>query len=216
MKRKIVIYDVDNVLFFTRKAVFARYNDISITLGLGPLPEGAMDELFGTTGDYILEKLFPGKFEEAKKLNKNGNVHFELMVPETGAKEAIEKLINQGIKVAIATNRREYTLKTLLQTYGFLKYFDPDLVVCQQGDEFLKGERFFKNIFKNRKPDPECINIVLSLAGIKPEEAIYIGDEEEDRGATEKAGAFFVGFKTKFSCPARIEDHRRIFDYLNN
>lgn len=211
---KAVIYDVDNVLFATQRAVLARYSDLSVAMGQGPLLPNALDKLLGTTGDKIMESLFPGRLAEAKELNKITDVHYELMSPETGVKEALAKLKKEDVILAIATNRREYSLRPLLERYDLLKFFDPNLVFCKNGDEFLKGQRVFKNTFEKAKPDPECLNLALSFLSVKPAEAIYLGDERVDRDASEKAGLVFVGFKTSFNCPDRIEDHRDIFKYL--
>lgn len=44
---KTVIYDSNNTLFYTRAAIVARYSDVPMTLGLGPLTFESMTGPWG-------------------------------------------------------------------------------------------------------------------------------------------------------------------------
>jgi HAD superfamily hydrolase (TIGR01549 family) len=95
-------------------------------------------------------------------------IHLKL---NPGAKEAIVKL-SKTCKLAIVSNDNRPNVEWKLQKFGLLEYF-PVIVSA--------------NDVKRPKPDAEPIERALWLLGVKKEEAVFIGDNEVDRIAGERA-----------------------------
>lgn len=212
--KSLVIYDMDNTLFDTRDSVFARFDNVSRQLGIGALSIQQMEGTWGLTATDRLKHFFPGRFPDAKKIYAEGSAYIELMKPETGVVEALKELKRRNIRLGIITQRRESSLRPSLEQYGLDSFFEPAYVYSML-DESINPEQRRYRVFTKPKPDPQGICLLLSAADIKPSDAVYIGDAEEDMHAARNAGVGFVGFKPGFECAPIIKDHRDITSYLN-
>ncbi len=88
-----------------------------------------------------------------------------------GVRETLDAL--DGCKKAVISNKREDLSMKVLDFMGLSKYFD--LVVGS-------------DTTSDRKPSPVPVNFVLSKFGIKPENAVIIGDSTYDIQAGKAAG----------------------------
>jgi phosphoglycolate phosphatase-like HAD superfamily hydrolase len=67
------------------------------------------------------------------------------------------------------------------------------------------------------KPDPESVVLILSRLRGRPEDTLYVGDSEIDRGAALSSGVTFVAYKNRaISTGIFIDDHRQILRFLSN
>jgi len=105
--------------------------------------------------------------------------------PYAGIIEALKKLRDLGLKVAIVSNKPERAVRKLA------KRFFPGLWDAALGDK----------AGRDRKPAPDAVWEALRQLGAKPEEAIYIGDSEVDmqtaRNAKIPVMAVAWGFRDK-------------------
>ena len=99
---------------------------------------------------------------------------------EPGLKSLLEK-IRPKYKTAIATNRSD-TMQGIIAEHGLEGYFD--LVVCALD-------------VKNPKPHPESLIKIVEHFGIKPSQAIYVGDSVLDEMAAKAAGIPLVAYNNK-------------------
>lgn len=84
--------------------------------------------------------------------------------PYDGIIELLQNLKQQGVKLAVVSNKADYAVKELCDTYF------PNLL------EVSVGER----VGIRRKPAPDTVNEVLQLLQMEKEQAVYIGDSEVD------------------------------------
>ena len=101
-----------------------------------------------------------------------------------GAREALERLASRGIPQGLVSSGEGRRVRLEIATFALEGYFGP-AVVCG-------GET------EGRKPHPEPLLVGLERLGVKPHEAVYIGDSPEDVKMAKAAGVFAVGIPGGF------------------
>lgn len=99
-------------------------------------------------------------------------------------------LKQQGIALALVTNKPEQFLPALFERHGLTQFFD--WVVG--GDTFAL-----------HKPDPYGINWVLQQAKVQPEQAVFVGDSRNDILAAKAAGVLSVALTYGYNHGLPIE-----------
>ena len=178
---KAVLLDMDGVLVKSKEAWFRAFKETA----------GVERETFDTR--YW-----------GRDLNKNlaeiggDRVHFcEMVFPKHsdaveimgGVDEALKQLREAGLSLAIITNTTERCTRKILSGFGLEGYFQTVVT----SDTVSQG-----------KPHPEMVIHACSTLGVRPREAVVVGDSEEDMSAGQKAGCHTVGFKVDGD--DRIED----------
>ncbi len=117
--------------------------------------------------DWVIEKLV-GVWNKNKILSK----------PYPEAIEALQKLKDAGVKLAIVSNTPKLSVDGLMEKFGFDKLFD---AVCFSYDAgYLKT-------------DPELFDCALDKLKLKKKDVIMVGDSmETDIAGAEKAGVLAV------------------------
>lgn len=123
----------------------------------------------------ISDDLYKKCLEEYIEYYKNHCA--EKTAPYKGINECIKNLRDAGIKIAVNTNKVESAAIDLCNTY-FPSLFD-----------IISGSR----PGVPPKPAPDGIFEILSRAGIKSEEACYIGDSDVDLQTGINSGLAFIG-----------------------
>ena len=180
-KIKLVAFDCDGVMFDTRNANAAYYNQILVAMGLPELTPEQFAYVHMHTVDSSLDFLF-----QETQLRKKARDHrkqmgylpfIKDMIEEPGLKPLLRKL-RTTCKTAVATNRSD-TMEAVLETFDLKTSFD--LVVTALDVKFPK-------------PHPECLEKILISFGLSPSEALYVGDSELDEKASEAAGIPFIAY----------------------
>lgn len=91
-----------------------------------------------------------------------------------GIKEALDKLKEQGIKIAVVTNKPHQSAVLMVESLFGKGYFD--FIIGAVED-------------KPKKPDPYSANIALEKLGCKGSEAMFFGDSDVDVYTAKNAGA---------------------------
>ena len=176
LKRKYWIFDLDGTL----TVAVHDFNSIRNELGI---PEGLP----------IIKTLMSLPENESihlrKKLNDIEEKIASNAIPAPGVKKLIEKLFRLDYKMGILTlNSRENALFTL-NVLGLSKFFKKDLVVGRWCTE--------------PKPSPKGIQKMLQYWGIKPCEALMVGDYLYDLqvGRAAKIATIHVDPTGAFSWP---------------
>lgn len=200
---KIIIYDFDGVLVNSRQAVYKYYDAVFKHFNL-PCVDWASSELgkkaFGMTHVQLLSLYAEG--EELRQMCEYvPHFTFEEMIdatpPEKGALEMIPELSDK-YSLAICTNRG-MSVSDYLEHYEIDNCF-PCIITAADVSE--------------AKPSPEGVNKILSFYGVKPHEALYLGDSEVDWFAAKDAGVRFLAFGESLHGSDVINDHRDIYKYL--
>lgn len=91
-----------------------------------------------------------------------------------GIKEALDKLKEQGIKIAVVTNKPHQSAVLMVESLFGKGYFD--FIIGAVED-------------KPKKPDPYSAKLVLEKFGCKGSEAMFFGDSDVDVYTAKNAGA---------------------------
>jgi HAD superfamily hydrolase (TIGR01509 family) len=99
-----------------------------------------------------------------------------------GAREFIEELKRNGVRMAVVTSSNEEKMKNVYRTHPeFTSYFD----------EILTGE-----MFAHSKPHPDCFLLGMRRLGTTAEETVVFEDSFHGLAAGRSSGAFVVGLAT--------------------
>lgn len=199
---KVVAFDCDGVLFDTKKANMAYYNQVLNHFDLPAMTKEQFAFTHMHTVDESLTYLFEDKttIEAAQIFRKNMSYipFLKFMGIEPYLKPLLEKL-RPAFKTAIATNRTD-TMDRVLIEHGLTEFFD--LVVTASD-------------VKRPKPHPEPLVKILEHFGLKPRQMIYIGDSELDESAAKSAGVVMVAYKNRsLSADFHIESLKELEDIL--
>ncbi len=183
---KVIIFDCDGVLFDSRDANIAFYNQILSHVNLPPMTKEEIEFVHVSTADEALRYLITRRdfhiVEEV--LTHRPQVDYtpfiRLMRMEPNLRELLHALPQQ-IKRAISTNR-SYTIGDVLRIHGLEGEFA--LVVSALD-------------VKNPKPHPESALKILSHFACSPAEALFVGDSEVDQVSAQGAQIPFVAYKNR-------------------
>ena len=187
MKTKAVIFDYDGVIVDSLELIHRVYLEIAKHFDYEHFKDfkGNIDFVdinwrntlakIGITDEKQIEKIKKIFFESWDK-----HKHLLKLVP--GIKEVLDTL-KKSYVLGVASNNWEKEIRASLQQFGILHYFDG----------IAGGE---KEILK---PDPTIILHCIKELGVKPKEAVYIGDMDGDiitgrRAGVKKVIAVTFGF----------------------
>lgn len=193
-----VIFDVDGTLLDTTEGVLnsVKYamqeknleipSDECLRSFIGPPIQNSFAKLYGIEGEDLQElaDLFRDRYKSTELLKAK---------PYEGLFEVLDNLKNAGIKIGVATYKREDYAITLLKHFGFDKYTD----VMHGADN--------NNVLKKR----DIIELCLKEMGVKDyKRAVMIGDSDNDAIGADHIGIEFVGVTYGFDF-SKPEDVRK-------
>ena len=192
--RSAVIFDCDGVMFDSRQANINFYNFVLHHFGLPPMEEEDVPYIHMHTADESIQYLFAGTpYLEAAmdhRLKIDYTPFLKDMVMEPGLKELLN-ILKPGFGLAVATNRSN-TIEKVLRWNGLDTYFD---IVVSSLD------------VRNPKPHPESLLKILGFFGIKPDEALYVGDSIVDYETARAAAVPFVAYRNSSLAAAHHLNH---------
>ena len=197
-KYKAAIFDLDGTLLDTLEDLCAAVN---YTMTLFGYPERTLEEVRSFVGNGV-ERLIalsvPGGEEDAnfaeavREYRKYYNAHSEVKTkPYGGITELIDRLIADGVKTAVASNKPHKATTDLC-----LKMFPAIGTVC--------GEREDEGI--RRKPHPDMVLWAANKLGCSVNECVYIGDSEVDIETSKNAGMDVIAVLWGFRDREVLED----------
>ncbi len=173
---RCVIFDLDGTLVRTNELIYASFNHL-MERHLGRRMEPAeIVALFGPPEEGAIEKVFgpertPALMEEL--LGFYAAQHSTLADVHEGIEEVLRFLKERGIRLALFTGKGRWTTGITLGAFGLDGFFD--LVVTG-------------NDVERHKPDPEGIRLALDRFGLRPSQALMVGDSVSDAKAGHAAG----------------------------
>ncbi len=175
---KAVIFDIDGVLLDSFEANLKFYQDLMIKFGYRPPAREEFQQIFHLSMWDTIEALTKSDLEEEiKKIweaGKDGKIKYPvglLSMPE-GTEEVIKSL-SKNYALAIVTNRIRSSVYKAPQLEKLKEWFR---VIISYEDT------------TDHKPHPEPLFLAAKRLGVQPEEAVYIGDVENDVKAAKAAG----------------------------
>lgn len=188
MKIKLVAFDVNGTLFDDTRIFWEAINGIFPKYNKERLPLETLQENFGQPWTRIYREFgITEKMASDDELYKIYNELYKKQgdpMPPPGLKETLDWLGERGVLLAIVSTQQNAITVPLLQKFG------------------LAGT-FFK-ILGSVPDKAEALRDIAIAAGLSPERAAYVGDQEDDVKNAKKAGWASVAF-----CGG-LHDHERL------
>jgi phosphoglycolate phosphatase len=189
---KLVMLDCDGVLFDSIRSNVAYYDAILERMGGPPLDEEAKRLCHVYSTPQLFAHLYaddPEKAKEAERIAYSIDYlpFLEYMDPEPGLYDVLAR-VKASYKVALATNRGK-SIPPLLERFELKGVFDVVSTILE---------------VPRPKPAPDMLLYCLEKTGLAPDEAVYVGDMENDRIAAEAAGIPFILMGNSIPHPLRI------------
>jgi phosphoglycolate phosphatase len=196
-----IVFDLDGTLIDSAPDLKFALNRLLVSEGRREL---SLPEVIGMIGDGVptlVERGYqatgdvPPANELANKVTMfgrdyeiNATAHTTLF---PGARQALERLQDQGVLLGLCTNKPEQATHEILNTFEIADRF-----AAIAGGDSLGGIR---------KPDPRHLMLVLDKMGVQAERAVMVGDSGNDilvaKNAEVKSIAVTFGY-----CHGPVED----------
>lgn len=177
-----VLFDLDGVLADSFDAWVAVLDGCRTRRGLPPLGSAPVRASWGQGIAADVRTYFPGETVArlAREYDEGFLEHIGRVRPIEGAPATVGSIAAAGLSVAVVTNSPVALAKRVLVRLGLC-----DLVgTIAGGDEVPRG-----------KPDPALVLLALERLGLKPREAVFVGDTELDVAAGRAARIPVVGYR---------------------
>lgn len=197
--KKLIIFDLDGTLLNTIADLASATNH---ALAANGYPQHATEEYRFFVGNGI-NKLFERALPDGEKTETNVlrirqsfipyyDVHCaDLTRPYPGIPELLNTLQQKGIQIAVASNKYQHA------TGKLIPHFFPDIRFTA-----ILGQR--EGI--PRKPDPQIVHEIIKLAGVQPEDVLYVGDSNVDMQTALHAKVDGIGVTWGFRPRTELEE----------
>ncbi|MFT0533799.1 phosphoglycolate phosphatase [Castellaniella hirudinis] len=178
-----ILFDLDGTLVHTIPDLAAAANAMRLDMGLSVLPEDLVATFVGKGVEQLVMRTL-GHEGPAPNIDsvmrglarfqdhyRGLNGRYSQLYP--GVVGGLQAFRDQGARLAVVTNKGTAFTAPLLQHMGLASFFDA--VVC--GDTC-----------ERKKPDPLPLFHACDLLGIRPAQALFIGDSINDAQAAQAAG----------------------------
>lgn len=180
---RAVFFDLDGTLVDSVPMLTAAVNRVMSAKGLPVFTEAEVAEMVGKGARALIERICLAQNIEPTTENVQSFLkdYAETMLapglPEerfyTGAREAVAALHAADFKTALVTNKMRAVTEQFLKRTGL----DADLDALVAGDDT-----------DHPKPAPDMLLLACEKTGVRPEEAVMVGDSENDALAARAAG----------------------------
>lgn len=177
---KALLFDFDGTLLNTNDLILETFMHVLNEKFPGQYNREECLRFIGPSLKETFDAETPGETEEmiAKYQEFNMKYHDELVKSYDGVVETLEELHAMGVRMAIVTTKRRFSLLRGMKLMGIEHLFE---TIVSYDD------------VQNVKPDPEPVLMALQRLGIEKEDAIMIGDNHHDILAGQNAGVKTAG-----------------------
>lgn len=179
-----VILDVDGTLVDSNDAHTRAWCDALEAAGR-PVPYERVRQLIGMGGDKLLPEVtgLESNSPEGRAISEDRARRFKSdYLPHLsafpGARELLVAMRRHGLRLAVASSAKEDELGPLLDLVGAR-----DLLEAQTSADDVKAS----------KPDADAVCVALARLGLRPGEAVMLGDTPYDLEAATRAGVALIG-----------------------
>ena len=195
-KVSTIIYDLDGTVANTKADIVAAVRATMVRYGVTPPDDDTIASFIGGGARNVIRRALgegnEDKLDEAVPFFAD-TYHAHCAERTTlydGVTDILEYFDGKK-RQTMATFKSRPGTDTILKRFDIERYFD---MVVTAGD------------VKNPKPDPECINAILTRYGLDPKEAVLVGDTPTDMKTGKNAGVIVCAVDYGF---APIEELRK-------
>lgn len=196
--KKIAIFDLDGTLLNTIADLAASTNYALKQLGHPVHPVEAYPFMVGNGITKLLERALPEDCRTEEQIQEIRQIflqHYDvhnadLSRPYPGIPELLATLQQQGVKLAVASNKYQSATRKLIA------HFFPEISF-----DVVFGQREGVPV----KPDPTVVYDILKLTGVAAADVLYVGDSGVDMSTAVHAGVEGCGVTWGFRPRAELE-----------
>ncbi len=184
---RAVILDVDGTLIASNDAHARAYVDAGKELGYD-IDFEKVRRLIGMGGDKLLPRAvgLEEDSEEGKRITERKKEIFHerylpTLEPTPGARQLLDRLRDDAVKLVVATSAKEDEMKGLLE---------------QAGIQDLIQDATSSSDAEESKPDPDIVQAALDQAGFPTDRVVMIGDTPYDVEAATRAGVGIIAVRS--------------------
>lgn len=185
---KLFMFDLDGTLIETAPEIADAVNDTLARFDLPAVPQACVDRWIGHgTHELLIQALaFSGKTTEPlvrasaslPLFSAEFGRHYERRCGTNSrlyphVREVLQRLRDQGSKLAVVTNKEERYARTVLDAHGLAPLFH----------RVISGDSL-----PTKKPDPAGINACLDEFQVHRGHALFVGDSSIDVATARNAG----------------------------
>ncbi len=201
-----VILDVDGTLVLSNDAHAQAWVEAFAAFGYEVKFE-QVRSLIGMGGDQIVPKFAPGLSGKEGKGKEIADRRKELIInkfgsnlaPTSGARQLIEKMREEGLRLFIASSATSEELSVLLKA-------------AQADDLLSQDEATTSSDAENSKPEPDLVEAALSKIGMQPDQVVMVGDTPYDVESARKAGVGVIALRCGGFDDSQLQDAIAIYD----
>jgi len=181
---KVILFDLDGILIDSLDAWHHVFNDTLCMFGLPALGRRQFSRGFGAPIEHDMKAYFQGltikEVHDAHNSHFRKRIHLVKLFPS--AIPLLKEVRRRKLKAALISNSTRAIVGMIVSHYKLKKYLD---VMVTMDD------------VRHRKPAPDAVLRACRELGVKPGEAVLVGDTQNDMVAGRRAGCITVGLKTK-------------------
>lgn len=163
--------------------------------------------LIGMGGDQIVPKFAPGLDSKEGKGKEIADRRKELIInkfgsnlaPTNGARELLQKMLQEGLKLLIATSATSQELSVLLKA-------------ARVDDLLSQDEAATSSDAEKSKPEPDIVEVALSNLGMQPDSTVMLADTPYDIESASKAGVGVIAFRCGGFDDSQLKDAIAIYN----
>lgn len=179
---KAILFDLDGTLLDTNTLIYNSFCHAFKEVLNKELPKNEITKLYGKPLNYSFAN-YTDKEEVIEKMidayrSYNAEYHDNMCKPFEGVKELLETLRYKGIKMGIVTSKRNTVAVRGMEIGGIIEFMD--VIVSPE-------------LTERHKPEAEPALKACEIIGVKPEEAIMVGDSPYDLLCGKAAGCITCG-----------------------
>lgn len=198
MEIELIVFDLDGTLIDSKVDLANAVNATRRDLGLEGLADTVVFSYVGNGAPVLIRKALGEGYPEEryeKSLQFFLQYYREHMLDHTrlypGTREALERMREAGLKMAVLTNKPVRFSRDLLRGLGVAEYF----AVVYGG-----------NSFETKKPHREGLDKIMAELGARPERTLVVGDSAVDVRTARNAGALACGVTWGFQPETLAEE----------
>ncbi|MBD3310718.1 HAD-IA family hydrolase [Candidatus Woesearchaeota archaeon] len=188
---KAILFDYDGVLVDSLDIMWKAYKEVAKLIGYN-MRYRRKKNFLDNDWNITLKRMGVTKknYDEALKVWYDYYYEHEPHAKVFEGMRPVLTELGKRYKLGVASDNRTVRIKKKLDEHKLTKYFDA-----------ISGKNSIESMEK-RKPNPVGIRNALKKLKVKPSEAVYVGDMDDDIGAAHNAGLKMVigvtyGFHTK-------------------
>ncbi|MGN6743369.1 MAG: HAD family hydrolase [Amnibacterium sp.] len=197
-----ILFDIDGTLVDSNYLHVDAWSRALAEVG-HPVPDWRIHRAIGMDSAKLLEILLGDDLERlGEEAEERHGAHYrrdaERLRSFEQAQALLRELAERGMKVVLATSAPQEEFELLQQV----------LQVDDAIAEYTTAEDV-----EQAKPAPDVVQMALKKAGVRPEEALMVGDAAWDMQAAKKAGVAAIGVRTGGIGPGELTDAGAIAVY---